>query len=284
MFNLLQPYLPHHLISKLVSILCYCKWKWFKNWSIKRFIKRYGVNLEEAENPKIADYIHLNAFFTRKIQQNLRPIVYGNQNVICPVDGSISQFGNLQDETLLQAKGFDYKLASLVANQEKLIQHFKNGSFMTIYLAPHDYHRIHMPLSGQLESMTYVPGRLFSVNTRSAASIPHLFARNERVINVFQTVLGPVAIILVGAMIVGSMETVWAGCVKPPGRKAQYLEYPAQGPEVIQLEQGAEMGRFNFGSTVILLFGPNTVTWHDKCAINATMHFGELLANSALES
>ena len=268
--------LPHHFISRLVSILCYCRWNWFKNWAIRRFIRVYGVKLEEAENSKIEDFVNLNAFFTRKIRQDLRPLVNGENTLASPVDGCISQFGTIQDSLLLQAKGHSYTLSALLAKQEAVCQPFKNGSFMTLYLAPHDYHRIHMPLEGQLQSMTYVPGRLFSVNQDSVQTVPNLFARNERLICLFNTQAGPMAVILVGAMIVGGMETVWAGRVTPNRHHTpQHWQYPSS--KAFVLPKGAELGRFNFGSTVILLFGPKSVQWHDKCAIGATMRFGELL-------
>ena len=276
----LQPILPHHLISKLVALLCYCRWKWFKNWSIRRFIRIYGVNLAEAENSKIEDYIHLNAFFTRKIRQDIRPLSLGEKNIICPVDGSLSQFGSIQQKSLIQAKGFNYDLAALLAHNAHLVDSFSRGTFMTLYLAPHDYHRIHMPITGQLQSMTYVPGRLFSVNNDSTQTIPNLFTRNERVINIFNTAAGPMAVILIGAMIVGSMETVWAGRISAKqARKMYSIDYPQQGELAVQLTQGAELGHFNFGSTVILLFGPHALKWHDKCVLNATMRMGELIAH-----
>ena len=218
---------------------------------IRRFIARYGVNMAEAAQADPAAYSTFNAFFTRALKDGARPLAQADW--ICPVDGAISQFGAIEGEQIFQAKGHHYSATALIGGDAQLARVFDNGSFATIYLSPRDYHRIHMPCAGRLQSMIYVPGDLFSVNPVTARGVPGLFARNERVVCVFETAHGPMVLVLVGATIVGSMATVWHGVVNPP-RPGRIQRWDYTGEQAVELAQGEEMGRFQLGSTVVLLF------------------------------
>ena len=220
---------------------------------IRWFVKKYQVNMAEALNPDIGSYATFNDFFTRALKSGARPIK--NAALICPVDGAISQFGDIKQDQIFQAKGHCYSTTALVGGDKSLSAQFANGSFATLYLSPKDYHRIHMPCDGTLTRMIYVPGDLFSVNPTTARGVPGLFARNERVVCVFDTDDGPFVLVLVGATIVGSMATVWHGQINPP-RSAGVREW-RYGDELISLKQGEEMGRFMLGSTVVMLFPEN---------------------------
>jgi phosphatidylserine decarboxylase len=217
---------------------------------IRWFVKKYQVNMAEALNPDISSYATFNDFFTRALKPGARPLVA--TELICPVDGAISQFGDIKQDQIFQAKGHSYSTTVLVGGDSTLATKFQNGSFATIYLSPKDYHRIHMPCDGTLKRMIYVPGDLFSVNPTTARGVPGLFARNERTVCVFETALGPFVLVLVGATIVGSMATVWHGQINPP-RSADVREW-RYDDELISLKQGDEMGRFMLGSTVVMLF------------------------------
>jgi phosphatidylserine decarboxylase len=217
---------------------------------IRWFVKKYQVNMVEALNPDINSYATFNDFFTRALKPSARPLAA--VELVCPVDGAISQFGGIQQDQIFQAKGHSYSTTALVGGDSTLAAQFKNGSFATIYLSPKDYHRIHMPCDGALTRMIYVPGDLFSVNPTTARGVPGLFARNERVVCVFDTAHGPFVLVLVGATIVGSMATVWHGQINPP-RSTDIREW-RYDDELISLKQGAEMGRFMLGSTVVMLF------------------------------
>lgn len=218
---------------------------------IRRFIQRYKVNMAEAAESDPAAYKTFNAFFTRALKDGVRPMAQADW--ICPVDGAISQFGKIEGEQIFQAKGHQYSATALVGGDAALARQFDNGSFATIYLSPRDYHRIHMPCAGKLRSMTYVPGDLFSVNPVTARGVPGLFARNERVVCVFDTAHGPFVLVLVGATIVGSMATVWHGLINPP-RPGHIKTWNYEGSDAVELAQGQEMGRFQLGSTVVMLF------------------------------
>jgi phosphatidylserine decarboxylase len=217
---------------------------------IRWFVKRYQVNMAEALNPDISSYATFNDFFTRALKPGARPLT--TAELICPVDGAISQFGAIEFDQIFQAKGHSYTTTALVGGDKALAAQFQNGSFATLYLSPNDYHRIHMPCDGRLTRMIYVPGDLFSVNPTTARGVPGLFARNERVVCVFDTAHGPFVLVLVGATIVGSMATVWHGQINPP-RGADIREW-RYDDELISLKQGDEMGRFMLGSTVVMLF------------------------------
>lgn len=221
-------------------------------------------------------YPSFNHFFTRALKPELRPVINDQLKIACPVDGAISQIGYIEQGNLFQAKGRDYLLQSLIASEGELTRRFETGAFATLYLSPKDYHRIHMPLSGQLERMIYVPGDLFPVNNASVNNVENVFARNERVITIFNTDIGKVALILVGALFVGSMETVWAGQITPT--KNRCIQAQQYSQDEVKLDKGEEMGRFNMGSTVILLFEPNNITWKKGLSANDTILMGEELA------
>ena len=229
--------------------------------------------MSEAVESAPEAYANFNAFFTRALKDGARPIA--DAPVVCPADGAISQLGEINRGRIFQAKGQDYSLQTLLGDDKALTAEFDGGSFATIYLSPRDYHRVHMPVDGTLRSMTYVPGKLFSVNTTTAENVRSLFARNERAICVFDTEFGPMAMILVGAMIVAGIETVWDGQVAPPPRQLTTRSYPQEAPT---LKKGEEMGRFKLGSTVILLFGKDKIDWLDKFEALTPTRLGEALA------
>jgi len=272
-FIILQYLLPQHLLSRLVGKLAECRLPWLKNLLIRRFITQYKVDMSEAVESAPEAYANFNAFFTRALKDGARPIA--DAPVVCPADGAISQLGEINRGRIFQAKGQDYSLQTLLGDDKALTAEFDGGSFATIYLSPRDYHLVHMPVDGTLRSMTYVPGKLFSVNTTTAENVRSLFARNERAICVFDTEFGPMAMILVGAMIVAGIETVWDGQVAPPPRQLTTRSYPQEAPT---LKKGEEMGRFKLGSTVILLFGKDKIDWLDKFEALTPTRLGEALA------
>lgn len=255
-----QYLLPQHTLSVMMHRLTQSQVGWFKNAFIRFICWRFKVDLTEAASPHMRDYPSFNAFFTRPLRTGIRPIAGGNDVVVSPVDGAISQLGPVADGRIIQAKGREYTVEELLAGDRALARQFNHGQFATIYLSPRDYHRIHMPLTGRLALMRYVPGKLFSVNPRTARAVPRLFARNERVVTVFETDFGPVVQVLVGAIFVGSMETVWAGQITPAYGDA-VREWRYAGEQAVRLTKGAEMGRFNMGSTVILLLPPGMNTF-----------------------
>jgi len=244
---------------------------------IRDFIRRYGVNMAEAAQPDPAAYKSFNEFFTRALRDGARPLAQAGQ--VCPVDGAISQFGPIQGDQIFQAKGHHYSSRALVGGDAALAAKFDNGHFATIYLSPRDYHRIHMPCAGRLVRMVYVPGDLFSVNPTTARGVPGLFARNERVVCEFETAHGPFVLVLVGATIVGSMATVWHGVVNPQrtGELREWRYGPEQPP--IELAQGAEMGRFLLGSTVVLLYPAGPLLFNPDWQPGGAVRLGEAMAN-----
>lgn len=273
-FKIWRQYLvPQHAYTRLMGRLAECRWPWLKNWMINTFIRRYKVNMQEAviENP--ADFPTFNQFFTRHLKPELRPIISGANQIACPVDGYTSQLGQIKRESLFQAKGHDYDLTSLLGGDKTLAEPFINGQFATLYLAPSNYHRIHMPISGSLRETIYVPGTLFSVNQLTAATVPNLFTRNERLVCLFDSEAGPMAIILVGAMIVGKIRTIWD---TSPASKVLTRKTIRN----VHLEKGEELGHFELGSTVIMLFGENKVSWkpdlHEEQAVKMGELFGTL--------
>jgi phosphatidylserine decarboxylase len=240
---------------------------------IKWFVGRYKVNMAEAANPDIRSYATFNEFFTRALRSDARPLA--QVDFVCPVDGAISQFGAIEKDQLFQAKGHTYSTTALVGGDRELAAQFQDGSFATIYLSPKDYHRIHMPCDGRLTRMIYVPGDLFSVNPVTARGVPGLFARNERVVCVFESAQGPFVLTLVGATIVGSMATVWHGVVNPPrSRDVREWKYDNQN---VSLKKGDEMGRFLLGSTVVLLFPKNTLQFNSQWAPAKDVRMGEVM-------
>ena len=244
---------------------------------IRWFVKRYGVNMAEAANPDIASYASFNEFFTRPLRDGARPMATGaHADFICPVDGAISQFGRIEKKQIFQAKDHRYSTTALVGGDANLAAKFDDGSFATLYLSPKDYHRIHMPNDGRLTRMIYVPGALFSVNPTTARGVPGLFARNERVVCVFESARGPFVLTLVGATIVGSMATVWHGIVNPPRTRAvREWNYSDQN---ITLKKGDEMGRFLLGSTVVILWPKDVLQFNPSWQAAGAIRMGEAMA------
>ncbi len=240
---------------------------------IRWFVGRYNVNMAEAANPDIASYKSFNEFFTRPLKEGARP--QAEADFISPVDGAISQFGPIARDQIFQAKGHSYSTTALVGGDRKLAEQFENGSFATLYLSPRDYHRIHMPCAGKLTRMIYVPGDLFSVNPTTARGVPGLFARNERVVCVFESEFGPFVLTLVGATIVGSMATVWHGMVNPP-RPGVVREWRYDEQNIV-LEKGDEMGRFLLGSTVVMLFPKDTLAFNPDWTPTGAIRMGEAM-------
>ncbi|OSN00377.1 archaetidylserine decarboxylase [Lonsdalea populi] len=252
---------------------------------IDLFVRVYRVNMQEAQQPDTAAYPTFNEFFTRPLRPGVRPVDPHDHRLVQPADGAISQLGAIENDTLLQAKHHTYSLEALLAGNYIMADHFRDGLFVTTYLSPKDYHRVHMPCDGTLREMIYVPGDLFSVNPLTAANVPNLFARNERVICLFDTEFGPMAQILVGATIVGSIETVWAGTVTPPREGiVKRWTYPAAGETgAITLDKGEEMGQFKLGSTVINLFAAGTVQLMTNLSSQSVTRMGEPLAEAISE-
>jgi phosphatidylserine decarboxylase len=242
---------------------------------IRWFVGRYDVNMGEALNPDIASYPSFNEFFTRALRPDARPLA--NADFICPVDGRISQFGAIEDDQIFQAKGHKFSTTALVGGDAALAARFQHGSFANLYLSPRDYHRIHMPCDGRLTRMIYVPGELFSVNPTTARGIPGLFARNERVVCVFETANGPFVMTLVGATIVGSMATVWHGLVNPP-RLPKVTEWTYDDQNIV-LKKGDELGRFLLGSTVVMLFPKDTLRFNQAWQPAGPVRLGETMGN-----
>jgi phosphatidylserine decarboxylase len=256
----LQYIMPKHLLSRVVGKLADAELGVVTTGAIKWFIKQYKIDMNEAAQSDPEAYVSFNAFFTRALKPGTRPLCQDDDYIVHPVDGTVSQCGAIEEGRIFQAKGHDYSSLALLGNQAVDAKRFEDGDFATIYLAPKDYHRIHMPIKGTLSKMTYVPGELFSVNPLTAKNVPGLFARNERVIAIFETEIGPLAMVLVGATIVASIETVWAGTVTPPtGSKVFTWDYPTEGPEALTLDKGDEMGRFKLGSTVVMLFSKDAI-------------------------
>ncbi len=275
-FVICQYLVPQHLLSRLAGWFAESRVPWIKNTIIRHFIRHYRVDMSEAAQADYRLYKNFNAFFTRALKEDVRPLAGKDETLVSPVDGYISQSGNIESGRILQAKGQDYALLELLGGDETMAAYFTEGKFATLYLSPKNYHRVHMPCSGELKRMIYVPGQLFSVNNATAENVARLFARNERLVCLFETNAGPMALILVGAMIVAGIETVWAGQVTPMAREIKTTEYesPLQAPT---LEKGAEMGRFKLGSTVIVLFGPNCVEWSEALNPGAEIVMGQAL-------
>ena len=269
-----QYLLPKQLLTMIAGRFASARAGSLTTSAIRRFVARYGVDMSEAADPDIASYATFNDFFTRALRPDARPI--SPAAVICPVDGAVSQLGAIEHDQIFQAKGHRYSTTALLGGDAAMAEQFKDGSFATIYLSPRDYHRIHMPCPGRLLRMVHVPGALFSVNPLTARGVPGLFARNERVVCHFQTPLGPMALVLVGATIVGSMATVWHGQVNPPRTgKLRSWDYSTQP---ITLAQGEEMGRFMLGSTIVLLFQRGAVQFEPGWQALRPTRLGEAMA------
>lgn len=269
-----QYLLPKQLITAFAGRVASVRGGALTTHMISRFIERYGVDMSEAANPDPASYATFNEFFTRPLKAGARPLA--RADLICPVDGAISQLGRINKDQILQAKGHHYSTTALVGGDAQLGAVFEDGHFATIYLSPKDYHRIHMPCAGRLKSMIYVPGALFSVNPATARGVPGLFARNERVVCEFDTAHGPFVLVLVGATVVGSMATTWHGVINPP-RSAAVREW-GYGQQKIQLKQGEEMGRFLLGSTVVMLWPRGPLQFGTGWTPGSPVRMGQAMA------
>lgn len=270
LFVWFQYLLPQHAISRVVHWATRVTSPRFKDALIRAFIRGFRVDMSDALHERPEDFAHFNAFFTRALRPGTRPSSSEPDDIVCPVDGTVSMAGAVAGQELLQAKDRRYRLAELLADGG-MAQEFGGGAFATLYLAPYNYHRIHMPLDGRLTHMRYIPGRLFSVNAATVRSVPRLFARNERVVCRFETPAGAMLMVLVGALNVGSIETVWAGEIAPgKPRRGRAESYP----EGITIRRGEEMGRFNMGSTVIVLFSPHRACLSDALAPGAVVRMG----------
>jgi phosphatidylserine decarboxylase len=267
---------PQHFISRGAGKLAECKIPPVKNAFIKWFIERYDVNMSEAKESNPEAYRHFNDFFTRELKEGAREVDHSAKVLVSPVDGAISQLGTINQNQIFQAKGKSFNAVDLLGGKTARAEPFVGGDFATIYLSPKDYHRIHMPVTGTLKEMIYVPGQLFSVNPVTAENVPNLFARNERVVAIFETAFGPMAMVLVGAMIVASVETVWAGLVAPMRKQVVDFSYDAE--QSITIEKGQEMGRFKLGSTVVLLLPPGVGEFKDAFKAESPIRMGEAFA------
>jgi phosphatidylserine decarboxylase len=270
-----QYLLPKQALTQLAGLAAGHRGGALTTQVIRWFIGRYGVNMAEAANPDPAAYPTFNEFFTRALKPGARPLAQAD--LLCPVDGAVSQFGAIEGGQIFQAKGHRYSATELLGGDAALAAHFHGGHFATLYLSPKDYHRIHMPCAGRLLRMVHVPGALFSVNPTTARGVPGLFALNERVVCVFDGPHGPWVLVLVGATIVGSMATVWHGVVNPP-RSGALRQWHYEGADAPQLAQGAEMGRFLLGSTVVMLFPQAALRWNAAWAPGVAIRMGEAMA------
>lgn len=277
LFIFLQYALPHHGLSRLIGCLAECEAPWFKNRLISWFIKRYKIDMSLAAQEDPQQFKHFNDFFTRALKSGIRPIDAEPNSVVSPADGAISQIGTIKHGRIFQAKGQCFSVNELLGGDSLRAKTFMGGNFCTVYLSPRDYHRVHMPVTGTLKEMIYVPGRLFSVNQTTAENVPELFARNERVVCIFDTEAGPMAVVLVGAMIVASIETVWAGLVTPPKRELRSFSYTDEARQPVILEKGAELGRFKLGSTAIVLFAADAVQWQEQLGELSGVNMGQPL-------
>lgn len=272
-FITLQYILPQHLLSRLAGKLA--SWQapsWFLLPLLRHFVKKYHIDMQQAQLSKLEDYKSFNAFFTRKLSATARPIANG---IVSPADGTISQIGAIKQQEILQAKNTHYTLHQLLANEQSLVNTFSNGQFATVYLSPRDYHRVHMPYDGTLIESIYVPGKLFSVNPTTVNNVHGVFARNERLITVFDTDKGKMAVILVGAMLVAGINTVWQGQITP--NKFHHAQHWNHQKQQLSLHKGDELGYFNFGSTVIMLFEQQQIDWLNHLQAEQPLQMGETI-------
>ncbi len=273
----LQYVLPQHALSRLVLAATRVRIPWFKNLLTRGFLRLFSLDMSEAMEPDPYRYGSFNEFFTRALRADARPIDPDPESIASPVDGIVSECGTIDNDRLLQAKGRQYTLDELLARQP-WARSFEGGSFATLYLAPFNYHRIHMAVQGTLRDTVYVPGRLFSVNSATARQVPRLFARNERVLTLFDTEFGHFALVMVGALNVGSMATVWAGDITPAAQRiVTRIPCPA-----VTLDKGAELGRFNMGSTVILLLEPKRARWHPLLRAGSVVQLGQAIGRKGV--
>ncbi len=275
LFAWFQYLLPTRWLSELVYRITQIRHPAVKDTLIALFLRGFRIDLSDAEFALPRNYDSFNHFFTRALKRGSRPLAEDPQALVSPVDGTISQFGAIQDGRIFQAKGHSYSVLELLGGDREAAARFMNGRFCTIYLAPYNYHRIHMPIDGQLRNWSHVPGRLFSVNSATARALPNLFARNERLNALFDTPAGTMGVTLVGALFVGSLETVWAGRVSPPHPRGAPAQYAPMKP--LALSRGDELGRFNMGSTVILLAQAGAVDWSETLAPGRVLRMGEAI-------
>lgn len=278
LFIAFQYLVPQHLLSRIVGKIAASEIYWLKNLFITKFIKQFGINMQEAKLKNADDFASFNEFFTRELEDGARTFSDQENGILSPADGAVSQIGDIKDGRIFQAKGQDYSLLELLGGDKALSDEFMGGKFTTIYLSPKDYHRVHMPTTGTLRKLVYIPGDLFSVNQTTAENVPRLFARNERAVAIFDTNQGPMAMVLVGAMIVAAIETVWAGRITPPSRQIKTTDYTNTQP--IELLKGVEMGRFLLGSTVVLCFAENSINWVEELTAESPLKVGEIIAFS----
>ena len=277
LFIFFQHIVPQHWLSRLTGWLADVRNPiWLKNFVIEQFVKQYEVNMAEAEQPDPTAYANFNDFFTRPLKADARPMA--DADIVCPADGAISQLGAIEEGRIFQAKGQYFSTRELLGGDEERAALFQDGQFATIYLSPRDYHRVHMPLAGRLTATSYIPGKLFSVNGVTAENVERLFARNERLVCYFDTELGPMAMILVGAMVVAGIETVWSGQEAPVTKDPVRVDYQKL-PEPVSLAKGEEMGRFKLGSTVILLFPKGSMAWDEQYVAGTATRLGELFGS-----
>jgi phosphatidylserine decarboxylase len=274
-FIILQVILPKHFLSRIIAVAADSENFFIKKALINLAINAFNININEAISQKPEDYKNFNDFFMRELKSDARTFDADTNKVISPCDGEVSQCGKIENGVLIQAKGKYFDLKTLLGGDDIIADKFINGHFATIYLSPKDYHRVHMPCDGKLSNSIYVPGELFSVNQTTAKHIQGLFARNERLVNIFETANGPMASIMIGAMLVAGIETVWSGQVVPP--KNAISTFNKHEQENIELKRSEEMGRFKFGSTVILLFPENTITWQDDFTSGKIVKLGEAI-------
>lgn len=276
LFIVMQYLIPQHWVSRLAGRLANSRHSLIRKTFIGWFAKRFNVNMAEAAESDLATYDNFNCFFTRALKSGARPLMGADSDLVCPADGVISQLGGINTGKLLQAKGKNYSLAALLGADPRLAESFAGGTFATVYLSPRDYHRVHMPTNGRLRKMIYVPGKLFSVNKLTSERVDSLFARNERLVCIFDTETGPMALVLVGAMIVAGIETVWSGHVCPNGDSLFEVDY-TDNETAIVLQKGAEMGRFKLGSTVVAVFGPGMLHLNPELAAGTAVNMGQVM-------
>ena len=275
LFILFQYVVPKKLISKMIGVLARSEIVFIKNTFIKTFQMMYDVNMQEARNGDGSSYPSFNSFFVRSLKPECRPIDKNINSVISPVDGSVSQLGNVKSGKLIQAKGMYFNLLEFLGNNKPIYEKMKEGMFSTFYLSPKDYHRVHMPLDGKLREMIYLPGKLFSVNSTTSKRVKNLYSKNERLVCIFDTVRGPMVVVLVGAMIVSGITVNWEDENFFNKGKIQKLMYPTIGKGSVSLKKGDEVGRFMLGSTVVVCFGMNKIHWENEISIGSIVKMGQ---------
>tara|TARA_Y100000385_G_scaffold284576_1_gene342801 strand:+ start:510 stop:1370 length:861 start_codon:yes stop_codon:yes gene_type:complete len=280
-FIIFQYVVPQHLLSQLVGKLAATKNFKLKNYFISYFLKNYDINMAEAELENAFDFKTFNHFFTRKLKNDVRPICSENNVIISPADGVVSQVGIIKNGEVFQAKGKSFNLYDFLGRNKNISDNFLNGSFSTIYLSPKDYHRIHMPFAGTLRSMDYIPGNLFSVNPVTVENVNNLFARNERLSCIFDTNNGPMAVVLVGAMIVAGIRVKWRKNPFIKNKKIQHFKYPLKGDGSVHLKKGDELGRFLLGSTVVILFPNKKINWNKNIKVETSLKMGQSIAQTS---